>query len=75
MAGHQPDKAQRALMIKSMSTDGLERWTKETQPHKVHPKRKYLTREMIRRQLKAMEAADQAYFARLKERYEKSKTK
>ena len=49
--------------------------TKESQPHKVQPRRNYLTREMIRRQLKAMEAADPAYFARLKERYEKSKTK
>ena len=49
--------------------------TKETLSHKVQPKRNYLTREMIRRQLKAMEAADPAYFARLKERYEKSKTK
>ena len=49
--------------------------TRETQPPKVQPRRNYLTREMIRRQLKAMEAADPAYFARLKERYEKSKTK
>jgi hypothetical protein len=48
---------------------------KETQPPKVPARRIYLTREMISRQLKAMEAADPAYFARLKERYEKSKTK
>jgi hypothetical protein len=50
-------------------------WALDALKQLLCPKRKYLTREMIRRQLKAMEAADPAYFARLKERYEKSKTK
>ena len=49
--------------------------TKETQPPKVQPRRNYLTREMIRRRLDAWEAADPQYFARLKKRYGKPKTK
>ena len=39
------------------------------------PARKYLTREEIRRRLDAWEAADPQYFARLKKRYGKPKTK
>lgn len=47
----------------------------KSHPHKVQPRRYYLTREIIRRQLEALEAADPAYFERLKKRYEKLKTK